>query len=229
MRSQENFFQSFFHNFLGNIVNIFSPRNLAWMFGAVLVTYVSVTTGFDWYYFNFARNGDLRDFFLSVGLIGFAVPVFVPIILLLLGSIGKNTKLRNIGFGLGQAAFLGWLLSSFFKFFTGRPGPPLHALADSLTNISTQFRFGLGDGGIFWGWPSSHTAVAFAMAFALIFMFPKNKTVRFFAIVYALYIGIGVSLSFHWFSDFIAGAILGALIGIAVGKSFKRRYEILAR
>jgi len=40
------------------------------------------------------------------------------------------------------------------------------------------------------------------------------------AILYAFYVGIGVSLTIHWFSDFAAGAIIGSVIGAVVGKSF---------
>jgi hypothetical protein len=32
------------------------------------------------------------------------------------------------------------------------------------------------------------------------------------AIGYALYVGIGVSMTIHWLSDFVAGAILGTVI-----------------
>jgi hypothetical protein len=39
---------------------------------------------------------------------------------------------------------------------------------------------------------------------------------------HALYIGVGVSMTIHWFSDFSAGAIIGTAIGAVVGKSFLR-------
>jgi F0F1-type ATP synthase assembly protein I len=42
------------------------------------------------------------------------------------------------------------------------------------------------------------------------------------AIAYALYVGIGVSMTIHWFSDFVAGAIIGTMIGTVVGTSFSR-------
>jgi hypothetical protein len=59
------------------------------------------------------------------------------------------------------------------------------------------------------------------MAMTVWMLFPKNKIIRFTALVYALYIGIGVSVtSIHWFSEFVAGAIIGSVIGIAVGKSY---------
>ena len=45
------------------------------------------------------------------------------------------------------------------------------------------------------------------------------------AITYALYIGIGVSMTIHWFSDFAAGAIVGSVIGTVVGRSFQENAE----
>ena len=53
---------------------------------------------------------------------------------------------------------------------------------------------------------------------ALIYLYPKNKPLAVAAGAYALYIGLGVSVSVHWFSDFLAGAILGTLIGVVVAR-----------
>jgi membrane-associated phospholipid phosphatase len=74
---------------------------------------------------------------------------------------------------------------------------------------------------MFWGWPSSHTTIAFATACALAGLFPKQRWLGFAAIVYAIYIGLGISMTIHWFSDFVAGVIIGTLIGMVVGKSFR--------
>jgi len=41
------------------------------------------------------------------------------------------------------------------------------------------------------------------------------------ALAYAFYIGIAVSMTIHWFSDFVAGAIIGTVIGLVVGTSFR--------
>jgi membrane-associated phospholipid phosphatase len=65
--------------------------------------------------------------------------------------------------------------------------------------------------------------VAFAVSVALFTMTPKSKIVRILSIVYALYIGLGISVSIHWFSDFVAGAIFGSVVGTVVGKSFIKR------
>jgi hypothetical protein len=40
---------------------------------------------------------------------------------------------------------------------------------------------------------------------------------------YARYLGLGVSITVRRFSGFVAGAILGTVIGLVVGDSFRRR------
>jgi hypothetical protein len=40
---------------------------------------------------------------------------------------------------------------------------------------------------------------------------------------YAFYVGVGVSIRIHWFSQFVAGAVIGSLIGAVFGKSFEHR------
>ena len=59
------------------------------------------------------------------------------------------------------------------------------------------------------------------MAACLITLYPRNKILVFFASLYALYIGLGVSVTIHWFSEFVAGAIIGSVIGTVVGRRFK--------
>jgi membrane-associated phospholipid phosphatase len=87
-------------------------------------------------------------------------------------------------------------------------------------DLSHDFRFGFLRGGVFWGWPSSHTTIAFAMAATVVMLLPKQRWLGTIAILYASYIGIGVSMNIHWFSDFAAGLIIGTIIGVVVGKSF---------
>ena len=123
------------------------------------------------------------------------------------------------GWAIAQAEFIGSLISSAYKVFTGRLHPPF----TPGTDVSHDFRFGLLRGGVFWGWPSSHTTIAFAMAFTVFILLPKRRWLGFLAIIYAFCIGIGVSMNIHWFSDFAAGIIVGTVIGVVVGKSFYAR------
>ena len=215
-----------FHNFFKNAKSVFWGRNLLWHLLAATFTFFLVVSGFDWFYFKETRSRALRSLFFPAVEIGAFFPMFGILIFFLISWLVKKERWIYSAYALGQAAILGWLTSEFYKFFTGRPGPPGFRTQDFTTDISHVFHFGFGRGGIFFGWPSSHTTVAFAMALALIIMFPKNKLIRYLAIIYALYIGIGVSMTIHWFSDFAAGAIIGIVIGTIIGKSFLKKIKI---
>ena len=205
-----------------NIFNSFRGKNFWWHLLAWLLTGVIVFSGFDWYYFVATRIFSFNTLFFPAIIIGGLLPMFGLPLMLLFGWFRKNIKTQMLAWALGQAALIGYLISSFYKSLTGRIPPPHTIVID----ISRKFNFGFLKEGIFWGWPSSHTAVAFAMAFVLITLYPKNKIVRGFSFIYALYIGIGVSFDIHWFSEFIAGAIIGAVVGTVVGKSFSQKILI---
>lgn len=208
--------------FAANFVTVFSGRNLLFHGIAIVLTVVLVLSGFDWWYFSTHQTPDLRLIFFPAAIIGFFVPIFTPVILFLLGKIGKRKRTLILAFAFAQATILGSLISSIYKAFTGRQQPDFRHLH---TDISRDFQFGFLRHGVFWGWPSSHTTIAFAMAFTLIFLYRGKKGITFGALLYAFYIGIGVSLSIHWFSDFVAGALIGTAIGITVGNSYRKRDE----
>jgi membrane-associated phospholipid phosphatase len=206
-----------------NIVRCFKGYNLLWHFLAIALTYIIVASDFDWYYFISTQKPILRTLLFPAVRLGMILPVLVPVILLLMGVLIKNFKIKNAAFALGQAAILGLAISSCYKALTGRIPPPHFFGHPALLDTSQGFRFGFLRGGMFWGWPSSHTTVAFAMAVALWELYPENKLVRYAAILYAFYVGVGVSIRIHWFSEFVAGAIIGSVIGVVVGKSFQHR------
>ena len=199
-----------------NIIGCFKGRMLIWHAVAIILTFILVRSGFDWFYFCSTRNHGLLLCMWPAVIIGQFMPLAMPLYLLLIGYALPNVIATRTAWATGQAALIGWFIASVYKAFTGR-----YHLPHSLTmDTSHMFRFGFMRGGIFWGWPSSHTATAFAMAVAVFTLFPKESWLRIMAIAYALYIGTGVSMTIHWFSDFVAGAIIGTVIGITVGKSF---------
>jgi membrane-associated phospholipid phosphatase len=206
-----------------NMIRCFKGPNLLWHLLAIALTYIIVTSGSDWYYFVSTQKPLLRAFLFPAVRLGMILPIVVPLILWAIGVLQKDLKIKNTAFALGQAAVLGLVVSSLYKAFTGRIPPPHFFSHGALVDTSHGFRFGFMRGGMFWGWPSSHTTVAFAMAVALWGLYPENKPVRYAAILYAFYVGIGVSIRIHWFSEFVAGAVIGSVIGAVVGKSFHHR------
>ena len=129
---------------------------------------------------------------------------------------------------LAEAGVIAWLISSAYKVFTGRIQPEFLTNISSL-DITREFHFGFLQNGIYWGWPSSHAAVAVAMSVALVLLFPNNRIARYGALLYALFIALGASIGFHWLSDVVAGAIIGTLVGVVVAKSSRERRPDLQR
>jgi membrane-associated phospholipid phosphatase len=210
-----------FHEIGKNILRSFARKNIFWHLLAIVLTYICVVTGFDWYYSVATRGNSIQAILFPAVVLGGILPILLPIVLFLWGKFKKNLTIINTALASAQAAFLGWLISSTYKAFTGRIEPPFRNISD--IDISNGFQFGFLKHGIFWGWPSSHTTVAFAVALTIFILYRNNKLIKYLALAFALYIGIGISVNIHWFSDFVAGAIIGSVIGIAVGKSFLNR------
>ena len=199
-----------------NIITCFEGRMIVWHATAIALTAVLVLSGFDWLYFRSTRSPMLWHWMFSSAPIGGLLPIALPLILLTVGSLTRSAKPSLAGWAVGQAELVGALVAAGYKAITGRVHP-----ARSLgPDISHMFRFGFWRGGVFWGWPSSHTTIAFAMAATIFTLFPKRRWLGCVAFTYALYIGVGVSMTIHWFSDFAAGAIIGTMVGTVVGRNF---------
>lgn len=212
--------QMFFFRFFHNLLKVFRGYNVVWHFFAILITAALVLSGFDWWFFTATRSDFYSWLIWGAGIGGFFVPVLVPIALYGAGMQLKNVRLKIAGAAVAQASGLAWLVSSTYKAFTGRIQPEFLTYT-STVDISRDFNFGFWQHGIFWGWPSSHTAVAVAGAVALTYIYSNVQPLRYAAITYALFIAAGAGIGFHWFSDVAAGAIVGAMVGVVVGKAFR--------
>ncbi|MGD0328295.1 MAG: phosphatase PAP2 family protein [Minisyncoccia bacterium] len=206
-------------SFAADIARCYKGKNILWQLLAVALTYIIVVTDFDWYYFTHTREVWLQNILFPAAIVGGIVPILLPIILFIVGKVRKNIRTIYTAYAVTEAGLFGLFISSFYKIFTGRVQPPLHS--QNLVDISRQFEFGFLRHGAFWGWPSTHTTVAFAVAVALYMLYRSNRYIKYGALLVALYIGIGVSTNIHWFSEFVAGAIIGSVIGAVVGKSFR--------
>jgi membrane-associated phospholipid phosphatase len=208
----------FFSTLLRNVIECFKGRKLLWHLTAIILTLSLVVSGFDWHYFQWTRSPMLRSWLWPAVPIGGLVPIALPLILLVLGSVTRSARIRLVSWAIGQAEIIGGIIAAGYKAVTGRAHPAHGGGVD----LSRVFRFGLLRGGMFWGWPSSHTTIAFAMAVTVFRLFPKQKWLGYLAIAYAFYIGVGVSITIHWFSDYVAGALVGTVVGAVVGNCFSR-------
>jgi hypothetical protein len=212
----------FFWTLPGNLLGCVKGRMLLWHAVAIALTIILLLSGFDWRWFVSTRSQALRAWMFPAVRIGWHLPVVLPVVLLLVGALAGSAKMSLTGWAVGQAEIIGGIVAASYKALTGRTHPPHGVEVDT----SHLFRFGFLRGGVFWGWPSSHTTIAFAMAVTVFTLFPKRRWLGYAAIAYAFYIGVGVSLTIHWFSDFVAGAIFGTVIGTVVGRSFLRGGQV---
>ncbi len=210
--------KQFFTTLPHNLIECFRGRMLVWHLTAILLTLALVLSGFDWQYFLCTRSPRLRSWLWPAVHTGGLLPIVLPLTVLALGIVSRSARIRLVGWAIGQAEVLGGIIAAAYKALTGRAHPG-HSIGLDLTH---DFKFGLLRGGVFWGWPSSHTTIAFAMAVTVFKLFPKQRWLGYLAMTYAFYIGFGVSMTIHWFSDFVAGALIGTVVGVVVGTSFSR-------
>lgn len=189
-------------------------RLWAWHLVAFVLTAIIVLTGIDWWFFEMTRSEKLLWLVGLSGAGGFFVPLILPVALYVYGKKKHIQSVIRTAGAVAQASIVAWIIIAIYKTFTGRIQPDL--LADlGLANISNGFQFGFFEHGIFWGWPSHHTAVAVAGTTVLYLAWRRSRA-RFIALLWAVIVGAGAAVGFHWFSDVIAGAIVGAAVGIAI-------------
>ncbi len=170
-----------FYRLPRNAFAIFSGRNLLWHAAAIALTIVIVNSGGDWAYYRWTRPGTLFVLARPALGLGMFMPVLWPLAVLFTGLAMKNRRLITTAWALGQAALLAYLITSGYKALTGRRPPPFHGPVGTLapgdtalTDSSHGFQFGFLKGGVFWGWPSGHTTVAFSMALCLIMLYASE-------------------------------------------------------
>ena len=199
------------------ILASFSGHGLWVQISAAFSTAFLVLSGADWSYYQATRSSALVGWVTFAGITGFIIPIVGPLVLFLFGRARRDARLQSMLSNVVVAATAAFLIAAAHKALTGRLQPNLVTGAD----ISHAFQFGILRHGVFWGWPSSHTIVAFAGA-VVIALSVKSRAARVVAILYACIIGFGASVGFHWFSDVVAGALLGTQVALATQRDCSR-------
>jgi len=217
-----------FHNFGWNILHSVTYNYGLNFIGAGLETWALVETGIDWKWNRLAYNNNwMPTIGGNANYIGYIVPILTPITLYLTGISEKNEKLQLTGIALTQSLIITMLFQTPLKIATGRTWPgivdgwdsPLSKRSDRKDNYSGEFNwFKLDATG---GWPSGHTANAFAAAATIAQIYHDNTWLKVAVYSYASLLGLGMSVYDHWASDVIAGALIGFAVGTTVGRSYR--------
>lgn len=214
--------------FWENVHDSFTGPNLMLHFAAVGSTAYIISTGLD------ARVHDgFKDSDTNAALGGSILGSGLGALVVGASFYGYGLKAQSpeaIGaaYVVVQSTVIMLSYASLLKIFTGRPAPRNDS-PDSTQDQAEDFRIGLSRGGIDDGWPSGHTSTTVAVLAGLSYYYPDRPWVSWLSVGLSGYMMYAISANengqFHWFSDVVAGAIMGYAIGSTVGKNIRARVD----
>jgi membrane-associated phospholipid phosphatase len=225
---------SIFNNIFPNMVNSFRGKNIIYHVSGIAATFILVRSEVDYqvhHYFHKQENYDrYGPWFFPTVITGGVIPLLASGSLYLAGNKNKNNELKYASCAVFQAGLITLLYTSTLKAITGRPhGPHDDEEEINAKRLSKEFNFGFFRRGIFWGWPSGHTAATMAVVSCLTNFYPGKKWLKISGYALVVYTGMGVAVNhrggMHWFSDAVAAAFMAYTIGSTVGKYYRQRYN----
>lgn len=219
--------KEFFREYIEHVRALFSWRSLVLAGVAVVSTAYLVYSGEDWRYLATVEHGVPMSLLFIADSIGFLLPLLLPLTLYIIARVRKSDALHFYARAVAQCVVLGFTLSTFIKIFTGRTSPPhpYDGVGRAFVDNSHDFHFGFLREQVIGGWPSSHATIACALATLLILTLPPRWYTRLLIPALATFVSIGVTFGFHWLSESIAGACLGAAIGATVGVYYREKLQ----
>lgn len=218
-----------FHEMGWNALRSFTYNYGLNFIGAGLGTWALIESGVDWRWRNIVYDNTWLSNMGRPGLyIGYTVPGLAPVATYVAGLIAKDAKMQIAGMALTQSFLLTFAIQSPLKMITGRTLPGIvteldHTRSTRSDNFSNEFNwFGTNFVG---GWPSGHTANAFAAAAVISEIYHDILWLKIAVFSYAAFIGMGVTLDVHWVSEALSGALIGYAIGKTIGRSYRKLLE----
>lgn len=157
----------------------------------------------------FISHNSYHPFYLNVFFINFTFMGDGIFALCLVAATLYYFKKRKLGFALLYSFLISGLAVQIIKNLVNSAGPKLHFEAGTYLN----FINGVTTAG-HPGFPSGHTATAFAIATVLVLMM-KKKNLQLLILIAAALIGYSrIYLAQHFLADVIIGALLGTVSGI---------------
>lgn len=151
-------------------------------------------------------------------MMGAFFPVLVPGYMYF---ISDDKALNNTGAVAAQATAVAFLYNNILKAVSGREHPDAEKNSGKM---SRDFKWGFFRRGVFYGWPSGHSMTNAALAMSIASYNRDNPFVVAGCGMYASYIAtsmvLGAKGEAHWFSDAVAGVLMGASFGWYIGGTF---------
>lgn len=209
--------ENFQHSFVGN-------WRLGAQIGAFGVTWALSSTGVDSNVYRDFQNGRADDWAHPAVLLGYVLAPATITGMYFASRFNKDEYLETASFAAFQASAIALGYVSAMKFLSGRPQPLAHD--PDYDRFSREFDIGFGRRGLLNGWPSGHAAIIAALT-SSVAAYYDTPALWWSSVVISGYVGIAMSVAQgatqHWFSDCVAGELVGFSIGTAVGEGFRKR------
>lgn len=212
-----------------NFTKSYSGWKSLYHIAALGITYASVQSGFDALVLKTTArmNPSFCNIFGHVGVMtGYAMPIVVPATMYIMSD--NNSDFKYASYAVMQSVAITFAVGTLLKAITGRIGPDPEA--GDKDALSRDFKFGFMQGGLHYGWPSGHLMVNTAMASALAAFYPEKTWIKNCAYGYIAFLTVSIIIHdrgrAHWFSDIVAGGLMGFTFGPTIGKNFRNYRDL---
>ncbi len=213
-----------FTHIFENTGNMFLGYNSLFHIAGIAATYGIIKTDIDRRVHNhFVSNKDRYAVFEPALFIGYIAPVVVGGALFAKGWASDDMTTYRAGCAVLQSMIIAVSYSTLLKVFTGRPNPDAYEYSKE-TDRSREFNWGFMRNGVHYGWPSGHMITTTAIISTLMSYY-ESPFVGIAGLIVWGYMAVGITShegnTAHWFSDVVAGSLMGYAIGRTVGKDFR--------
>lgn len=212
-----------------NIEDAFTGRNILFYGAAILSTMELSASGADHdVRVFFEEHLQSRGFADATIVFGWAGLPAIGAGLYGLGLVRRDSELEGAGAAAIQAMAVTFAATVLLKASTGRPfpnhgGDPRSPERLDHPEWAREWNGPRLDNS---AWPSGHAAVAMSLAASLTAYWDDRPWVGWLGYPSAAAVSFGMlSGAHHWFSDVVAGALMGQAIGFSVGRDFRRLHE----
>mgnify|MGYP000860125903 CR=1 FL=1 len=222
--AEESFSPNPFTHILDNTGDAFLGYNSLFHIAGIAATYGIINTDIDRRVHNhFISNKDRYAVFEPALFIGYIAPVVVGGALFAGGWATDDMTTYRAGCAVLQSTIIAVSYSTLLKVFTGRPNPDDYEYSKE-TDRSHEFNWGFMRNGVHYGWPSGHMITTTAIISTLTSYY-ETPLADIAGLLIWSYMAIGITShegnTAHWFSDVVAGSLMGYAIGRTVGADFR--------
>lgn len=217
-----------FDGFWKNTKDSFSNDKAYYHLAGIALTPILIHTGADAEVNSAFSNKVPREPYLPGVVGGYVAPLLLGVPLYIHGRNTSNNESIGAAYAVAHTTIITAAYVGFLKGLTGREHQDNDS-SKSLREQSKQFNFGIIKKSVLKGWPSGHLATTTALMSTLTHYYPEKLWLQWAGYSATAYMAVTVLAhqggEMHWFSDAVAGALMGYAIGSTVGSNFRERMK----